>query len=172
MGSYLWLPLGVGFYVFSVMKCYYDRPEKVSEGNYYLAIVVMFPITLYITSLIITAGIPALVNRIVGESFQFQTTVTGKYWGLKIFHGRLHVANYEPRSGFLWVSESLWNEVRKGDTVTISGVRSVLGQSINGVEKTKTEEAPIEPKTPKLRWGPQTQESPPDPETPKFRWGK
>jgi hypothetical protein len=75
-------------------------------------------------------------------------------------------------AAFLLVSESLWNEVRKGDTVTISGVRSVLGQSINGVEKTKTEEAPIEPKTPKLRWGPQTQESPPDPETPKFRWGK
>jgi hypothetical protein len=136
-GSYLWVPLGVGFYIFTVMKCSV-RTEKTSKGNYYLAVVLLFPVILYVTSWIIAAGIPALGNRVVGEPFEFQTTVTDKYWGIKIFHGRLYVANYEPSSGFIWASDSLWKQVRRGDTVTISGVQSILGQSIDSVEKAKT----------------------------------
>jgi hypothetical protein len=136
-GTYLWLPFGLGFYFFFVTKCFVPR-DTLPEGNYYVGVAVCFAATLYITNLIITAGIPALVNRIVGEPFDFQTRVTRKYWGTRIFHGHLHVENYEPRAGFIWVDESLWKEVREGDTVTISGVQSVLGKSLDTIEKAKS----------------------------------
>ena len=73
--------------------------------------------------------------RIVGEPFKLQTVVDSKWRGSRGFSG-IYVADYKPAvNGSLWASESLWNEVKKGDILSIAGVQSVLGRSIDSIEK-------------------------------------
>lgn len=136
-GPFVWIPLGLAYYTFLITKCAV-RDEKVSPRRYDFSVILWLPVTLYLMNSILVWGMPALANRIVGEPFQWQTVVTRKWWGSRIFHTWIEVADYKTYNGSIWSSEFLWKDAYGGDTVTISGVQSVLGRSIDSVEKVYT----------------------------------
>ncbi len=153
-GPFVWMPLVLG-YMISLgyfMFAHRDtiRDKKISTLKRVAAGIALSVISLFLIRTTIIHGVPALINRIVGEPFQSQTVVTAKRWSLRsgpFPRSVLELANFETS---IYTSEPVWKEVEKGDVVAVSGVQSIFGQAIHTVIKPPapaSEIASVESKT-------------------------
>jgi hypothetical protein len=128
---FVWIPLGLGLFVFLLRKCF-DHQAPIPVRKKIAVATLMLIAVLCFSKATICFGVPALLNRIAGEPFEVQSVVRKKSWN-RALGPTLEVLNFETSWGKIWSSEPVWREVQRGDTVTLSGVQSVLGQSIDAV---------------------------------------
>jgi hypothetical protein len=97
-----------------------------SIGRLLIALMIVLP-CIYVTSIY---GAGPLINRIVGEPFQARSLVKGKYWS-RNFGPTLTLDNsVKTLRNKVLTSKEVFQTVKEGDTVTISGVESLVGRSI------------------------------------------
>ena len=137
-GPLVWVTLALAFFVFMVWKCSVRSPfaydPRAPRWKRISGTLLFLVAALFVAKATATAVFPALFNRIAGDRFQAKTAVPGKSWDVKSGF-KLKLAIGETFVGGFFVSKSVWKQIRNGDVVTVSGLQSALGRTIDTVTK-------------------------------------
>lgn len=134
-GFLVWLPVALGFFIFVIQKfSIYD--ERIAGWKNWAGIIIILVAALMFGKVAIIYGILGLFNRFAGTPFEAQTIVESKHWSTRFCQSRLNLLHCNTGKGGICVDESVWKEVNEGNVVIVSGVQTILGQSIDTVTKT------------------------------------
>jgi len=134
VGLFIWVPLGFAYLMFVGRNTALRRGYVCANLKSMALGVISTVLDFFYIYTITIYGMPALANRIVGEPFQSQTVVTEKSTMPGYLGAALFLKDYNKAFGNkILTSRSVYQEVKTGDAVTVYGVESALGRSIDRV---------------------------------------